>query len=140
MPISTRPFHSVADARVAIEELTAALPDYAVAPEYRARVARFQADWDREVERLFGQHIGPPLSQSEVIGLVNTTSHPKDVVVCAAGSLPGDLHNLWRTRDPRGYHLSTVIHAWDTKSPAGSVRNWPHRNGRFTYWSATARI
>lgn len=95
----------VADARVAIEELAAALTDFAVAPEYRARVARFQADWDREVERVYAQHIGPPLSQSEVIGLVNTTSQPKDVVVCAAGSLPGDLHKLWRTRDPKGYHL-----------------------------------
>jgi 3D-(3,5/4)-trihydroxycyclohexane-1,2-dione acylhydrolase (decyclizing) len=95
----------VADARVAIEELAAALSDFAVAPEYRARVAHFQADWDREVERVYAQHIGPPLSQSEVIGLVNTTSQPKDVVVCAAGSLPGDLHKLWRTRDPKGYHL-----------------------------------
>ncbi len=95
----------VADARVAISELAAALPDFAVAPEYRARVARYQADWDREVDRWYGQHIGPPLSQSEVVGLVNTTSQPKDVVVCAAGSLPGDLHKLWRTRDPKGYHL-----------------------------------
>src|SRR6185312_5445632 len=32
-------------------------------------------------------------------------SREKDVVVCAAGSLPGDLHKLWRTRDPKGYHV-----------------------------------
>jgi 3D-(3,5/4)-trihydroxycyclohexane-1,2-dione acylhydrolase (decyclizing) len=95
----------VADARVAIEQLSAALGDFAVTPEYRARVARYQTDWDREVERIYSQRIGPPISQAEVIGLVNTTSQPKDVVVCAAGSLPGDLHKLWRTRDPKGYHL-----------------------------------
>jgi len=46
-----------------------------------------------------------PLSQAEVIGAVNDFSRPQDVVLCAAGSLPGDLHKLWRTRDPKGYHL-----------------------------------
>ena len=45
------------------------------------------------------------LSQGEVIGMVNTKTRPQDVVLCAAGSLPGDLHKLWRTRDARGYHL-----------------------------------
>src|SRR5437660_11714646 len=45
------------------------------------------------------------MSQGEVIGIVNSFSQPKDVIICAAGSLPGDLHKLWRTRDPKGYHL-----------------------------------
>jgi 3D-(3,5/4)-trihydroxycyclohexane-1,2-dione acylhydrolase (decyclizing) len=45
------------------------------------------------------------LTQNEVIGLVNELSDPRDVVVCAAGSMPGDLHKLWRTRDPKGYHV-----------------------------------
>ena len=40
-----------------------------------------------------------------MIGLANTLSEPRDVVVCAAGSMPGDLHKLWRTRDPKGYHV-----------------------------------
>jgi 3D-(3,5/4)-trihydroxycyclohexane-1,2-dione acylhydrolase (decyclizing) len=40
-----------------------------------------------------------------VIGVVNRVSEPRDVVVCAAGSMPGDLHKLWRTRDPKGYHV-----------------------------------
>jgi 3D-(3,5/4)-trihydroxycyclohexane-1,2-dione acylhydrolase (decyclizing) len=48
---------------------------------------------------------GPPISQGEVIGVVNEVSAARDVLVCAAGSLPGDLHKLWRTRDPKGYHL-----------------------------------
>jgi 3D-(3,5/4)-trihydroxycyclohexane-1,2-dione acylhydrolase (decyclizing) len=46
-----------------------------------------------------------PLTQSEVIGMVNELSDSRDVVVCAAGSMPGDLHKLWRTRDPKGYHV-----------------------------------
>jgi 3D-(3,5/4)-trihydroxycyclohexane-1,2-dione acylhydrolase (decyclizing) len=57
------------------------------------------------VDRVYGVRHGPPLSQGEVIGAVNSLSRPQDVVVCAAGSLPGDLHKLWRTRDPKGYHL-----------------------------------
>ncbi len=47
----------------------------------------------------------PLPAQSEVIGAVNEASAPRDVVVCAAGSMPGDLHKLWRTRDPKGYHV-----------------------------------
>jgi len=48
---------------------------------------------------------GIPTSQGEVIGAVNSFSDEKDVVVCAAGSMPGDLHKLWRSRDPKQYQL-----------------------------------
>ena len=95
----------VADARVALEELSQHLAGYRVQEEYCKRIRGFREEWDKEVERLFHLKHGPPVSQSEVIGTVNSISEPRDVVVCAAGSLPGDLHNLWRTRDPKGYHL-----------------------------------
>jgi len=95
----------VSDARTTLEELTAALEGYHVNPEYGARVSHFRTEWQAETERLFHLKHGPPISQSEVIGLVNQFSRAQDVVVGAAGSLPGDLHKLWRTRDPKGYHL-----------------------------------
>ncbi len=95
----------VADARITLDELRGALAGYAVAGEYAARIAAFKDQWQVEVERLFNRRQGPPVSQSEVIGIVNSFSRPEDVVVCAAGSLPGDLHKLWRTHDPKGYHL-----------------------------------
>ena len=95
----------VADARVTIEGLTAGLEGYRVGEEYAARIASLKNDWEAEVERLFALRHGPPISQGEVIGTVNKFSRPEDVVVCAAGSLPGDLHKLWRTRDPKGYHV-----------------------------------
>ncbi len=95
----------LADARVGLAELDQALAGYRVDAEYAARIARFHAEWDREVDRIYDLRHGPPLSQGEVIGAVNQVSGPRDVVVCAAGSLPGDLHKLWRTRDPKGYHL-----------------------------------
>ena len=95
----------VADARAALEELAAALHDHHTADEYQARVAQFNKEWDAEVARLHNLEHGPPISQSEVIGAVNQASEPTDIVLCAAGSLPGELHKLWRTRDPKGYHL-----------------------------------
>jgi 3D-(3,5/4)-trihydroxycyclohexane-1,2-dione acylhydrolase (decyclizing) len=95
----------VADARVALEEMSAALAGYRVDDDYSSRIAGLKKQWETEVERLFNLHHGPPISQSEVIGIVNNFSRPEDVVVCAAGSLPGDLHKLWRTRNPKGYHL-----------------------------------
>lgn len=61
-------------------------------------------DWDATVEHAYTEHHDPP-SQAQVIGVVNRLSQPRDVVVCAAGSMPGDLHKLWRTRDPKGYHV-----------------------------------
>ncbi|MFQ5943845.1 MAG: 3D-(3,5/4)-trihydroxycyclohexane-1,2-dione acylhydrolase (decyclizing) [Anaerolineales bacterium] len=95
----------VADARAALQELSSALQDQRTSEAYRARVEEFNKEWDAEVGRLYNLEHGPPISQSEVIGAVNQASRPTDVVLCAAGSLPGDLHKLWRSRDPKGYHL-----------------------------------
>ena len=95
----------VADARVALDELSAALKGYRVPAEYQERINRFRAEWEEEVDRIHNLQHGPPLSQGEVIGAVNRATEPRDIMVCAAGSLPGDLHKLWRTRDPNGYHL-----------------------------------
>ena len=95
----------VGDARATLEALAEALQGWTVAPEYREAAARYNREWDREVERIYTLGHQPLLSQGEVVGAVNRTAGPRDVVVCAAGSLPGDLHKLWRTRDPKGYHV-----------------------------------
>lgn len=93
------------DARAVLEELAAALGHHRTEQDYRTRCIAYNRDWDAEVSRIYHLEHEPLLSQGEVIGMVNTFSRPEDVVLCAAGSLPGDLHKLWRTRDPRGYHL-----------------------------------
>lgn len=95
----------VGDAQVIVEELHRALQNYKIDHDYLSEIARLRAEWDAEVDRIYSRHIGPPLSQGEVIGALNSVLDPKDVIVCAAGSLPGDLHKLWRTRDPKGYHM-----------------------------------
>ena len=95
----------VGDARVALEELAEAVAGYRVSSDLSGRMKRHQEEWEAEVDRIYGLGSRPVISQGEVIGAVNEVSDPRDVVVCAAGSLPGDLHKLWRTRDPKGYHL-----------------------------------
>jgi len=95
----------VGDARVTLEELSESLGDYAVDAAYRARVHEYNRAWDAEVHRIYNLEHEPMLSQGEVIGLVNSLSAAGDTVLCAAGSLPGDLHKLWRTRNRKGYHL-----------------------------------
>jgi 3D-(3,5/4)-trihydroxycyclohexane-1,2-dione acylhydrolase (decyclizing) len=93
------------DARATMEELQAAVGNYAVESSYRERIAKLRAEWETEVDRIYGLAKDPPITQGEVIGIVNNFSEASDMVVCAAGSLPGDLHKLWRTRKPGGYHM-----------------------------------
>ena len=95
----------VADAREALAALGPALAGWSVDPAYREEAGRLAREWDAVVEHAYTLGHGPLPAQSEVIGVVNEVSGPRDVVVCAAGSMPGDLHKLWRTRDPKGYHV-----------------------------------
>ena len=96
----------VADARVTLEELVTAVGNYRVEMQlYAAQIEKYRDEWEAEVDRLYHLEHSPLPSQSEVIGVVNEFSRPEDVMVCAAGSLPGDLHKLWRTRNPKQYHL-----------------------------------
>jgi 3D-(3,5/4)-trihydroxycyclohexane-1,2-dione acylhydrolase (decyclizing) len=95
----------VGDARAGIAGLSTRLRGFAVEVSYRDLAARLNKEWDREVDRLYGLAHAPLPAQSEVIGAVNAAAGPHDVVVCAAGSMPGDLHKLWRTRDPKQYHV-----------------------------------
>ncbi|HEU0213090.1 MAG TPA: 3D-(3,5/4)-trihydroxycyclohexane-1,2-dione acylhydrolase (decyclizing) [Jiangellaceae bacterium] len=95
----------VADAREGLNALTAALRGWSVDESLQEETARLAGEWDATVTAAYGLGHGPLPAQSEVIGAVNEVSGPRDVVVCAAGSMPGDLHRLWRTRDPKGYHV-----------------------------------
>jgi 3D-(3,5/4)-trihydroxycyclohexane-1,2-dione acylhydrolase (decyclizing) len=95
----------VGDAREGLTALHRALDGHAADPDHTERATRLAAEWDATVEHAYTLGHGPLPAQSEVLGVVNRVSGPRDVVVCAAGSMPGDLHKLWRTRDPKGYHV-----------------------------------
>ncbi|MEO7117776.1 MAG: 3D-(3,5/4)-trihydroxycyclohexane-1,2-dione acylhydrolase (decyclizing) [Candidatus Limnocylindrales bacterium] len=95
----------VADAREALLALGSALEGWSVDTGHRARARQLADAWRATVHSATNdRHVSQP-SQSEVIGAVNAIAGPRDVVVCAAGSMPGDLHKLWRSRDPKSYHV-----------------------------------
>jgi len=91
----------VADARQGLPALLAALDGHTFPTDYRADVAAWQAT----VDSAYRMGHGPLPAQAEVIGAVNEACGARDVVVQAAGSMPGDLQLLWRSRDPKQYHV-----------------------------------
>jgi 3D-(3,5/4)-trihydroxycyclohexane-1,2-dione acylhydrolase (decyclizing) len=95
----------IADARVALEELSEALAGFHVTADYAARISRLREAWTAEVSRLFQLNQQPKPAQSEIIGTLWKATAPRDVLVSAAGGHPGDLHKLWQTRTPNGCHL-----------------------------------
>jgi 3D-(3,5/4)-trihydroxycyclohexane-1,2-dione acylhydrolase (decyclizing) len=116
----------VADAREGLTALTVALQGHAVDPAYRDLQVRLFRDWDARVEAAYH----PPaevtdalpdgvLTQGTVLGCVNELSDPTDVVVCAAGSMPGDLHKLWRVRDRKAYHVEYGYSCMGYEIPGG---------------------
>lgn len=95
----------IADAREALAELSIDLEGFEISADYAQTIAREKAEWDASVDAAFAPSGLALPGQSEIIGAVQSTSGPQDVIVQAAGSLPGDLHKLWRVRDPLGYHV-----------------------------------
>jgi 3D-(3,5/4)-trihydroxycyclohexane-1,2-dione acylhydrolase (decyclizing) len=95
----------IADARESLLALSSALAGFEVPAAWRARAGEANHDWDSEVERITTALSPTRPSQGGVIGAVNDAAGDNGVVVCAAGSLPGDLHKLWRSRHPKSYHM-----------------------------------
>lgn len=95
----------IGDAKAILEEIDQQLSNYEVSKDYREKVESFNTSWDEFVSGIYLEKNETPAFQGEVIGAVNTFSDANDIMICAAGSLPGDLHKLWRTRNPKGFHL-----------------------------------
>ena len=96
----------VADAREALAGLTEALKQAGYKAGYDPAYLRsLKAQWDAEVDRLYSIERPDGLAQTRVLGEINAFVGQRDVIVCAAGSLPGDLHRLWRSVEPKTYHM-----------------------------------
>ena len=95
----------VADARAGMEALTEVMRGWHVDEAYARRAAELNAGWQRTVDRAY--HLGhqPLPAQTEILGTLNDLMDDRDVVVQAAGSMPGDLQMLWRARDPKQCHV-----------------------------------
>lgn len=95
----------VGDARAALEALLEAVRGYRTTAAYRDRVAALASTWDRVVQGYVEPEVDGPLTQAEVVGAVNAAAGEDGIVVAASGSLPNDLHKLWRTRHRKAYHV-----------------------------------
>jgi 3D-(3,5/4)-trihydroxycyclohexane-1,2-dione acylhydrolase (decyclizing) len=108
-----------ADAKLALAALADALAGWRADETWERRAGEEARAWADEVARLTHAGHEPLPSQAEVIGAVNEAAGPRDVVVCAAGSMPGDLHKLWRARDPKGYHVEYGYSCMGYELPGG---------------------
>jgi 3D-(3,5/4)-trihydroxycyclohexane-1,2-dione acylhydrolase (decyclizing) len=111
----------VADARRGLEALQEALKGHpGTSAAYREEVARLKREWDEAVTAYrTPRPKKKEMAQAEVIGLVNEVYGGKATVICAAGSLPGDLLKLWRPEDPKAYHLEYGFSCMGYEIPAG---------------------
>ena len=115
----------VADAREALKELTESLQGWSISAAMRERYGREISEWNERVDAAFKDQKRSKPSQSEIIGAVNSAIGTRDVLICAAGSLPGDLHKLWRTRDHLGYHVEYAFSCMGYEIAAGvGIARW----------------
>ena len=97
-----------ADARSGLQALDAVLPGWKADAAWTARATKLATEWRTQVDAITGRRDAKLPYEGEVIGAVQRStedSAARDIVVCAAGGLPGELHKLWRTSVPGGYHL-----------------------------------
>ncbi|MFF4394629.1 3D-(3,5/4)-trihydroxycyclohexane-1,2-dione acylhydrolase (decyclizing) [Streptomyces sp. NPDC001480] len=110
----------VADARTALEALREELAGHRVDPAYEAEYRAGKERWERVVTAAYRADDEDAVpTQTQVLGALDAVAGDEDVVINAAGSLPGDLHKLWRARSPRQYHLEYGYSCMGYEIPAG---------------------
>ncbi len=95
----------VGDARETLSEMSLLLKGYQVETSYRAQAIQLHSAWESEVHSIYAVRHTPLPSQGELIGALNELSSPDAIMVNAAGSMPGDLHKLWRSRHSKNFHM-----------------------------------
>lgn len=108
----------VADAKEGLSALTAALEGYRVDEAYSERIAGLRADWAKATDECYGLGQSPRPAQTEVFGALNELMGPRDVMINAAGSMPGDLQCLWRAETPEQYHVEYAFSCMGYEIPA----------------------
>jgi 3D-(3,5/4)-trihydroxycyclohexane-1,2-dione acylhydrolase (decyclizing) len=108
----------VADAREALTALTERLDGWHTTPQYRQEAIDLDASWQQSVEQCYHRGHTPLPAQTEVFGVLNELMAPTDVVINAAGSMPGDLQCLWRASTPEQYHVEYAYSCMGYEIPA----------------------
>lgn len=108
----------VADAKLALAALKEALGDYRVSEEYSREIASEREDWFEKTAECYGAHDQELPAQTEVFGALNDMMGDNDVVINAAGSMPGDLQCLWQAKTPVQYHVEYAFSCMGYEIPA----------------------
>ncbi|UQS25092.1 3D-(3,5/4)-trihydroxycyclohexane-1,2-dione acylhydrolase (decyclizing) [Amycolatopsis thermalba] len=109
----------LADAKLGIAGLRQALGGWQVGEAYRARARMLADDWNRTADACFTVGHQPLPAQTEILGALNAALDDRDVVINAAGSMPGDLQMLWRARDPKAYNVEYAFSCMGYEVAAG---------------------
>lgn len=121
----------VADAKTGLQALLDALEKVNYVSQYEPMFIQEQKRiWDEEVNRLYHMELKEGFSQTRALGVVQECLHSTDVIVCAAGSLPGDLHRLWRALEPKTYHMEYGFSCmgYEVSGAFGTALAEPHRD------------
>lgn len=108
----------VADAKLALAALKEALGDYRVSEDYSKEIASEREDWFEKTAECYGAHDQELPAQTEVFGALNDMMGDNDVVINAAGSMPGDLQCLWQAKTPVQYHVEYAFSCMGYEIPA----------------------
>ena len=108
----------VADAKMALAALKEALGDYRVSEDYSREIASEREDWFEKTAECYGAHDQELPAQTEVFGVLNDMMGDNDVVINAAGSMPGDLQCLWQAKTPVQYHVEYAFSCMGYEIPA----------------------
>lgn len=109
------------DAKSGLEQLSKRLDGYQTPLVYQQSIQHYQNQWAEELKRVCTDSISSKegLSQTTVLGLLNNLVSEDDVIICAAGSLPGDLHRIWQSKKPKDYHLEYAFSCMGYEVAAG---------------------
>lgn len=108
----------VADAKLALVALKEALGDYRVSEDYSREIASEREDWLEKTAECYGAHDQELPAQTEAFGALNEMMGDNDVVINAAGSMPGDLQCLWQAKTPVQYHVEYAFSCMGYEIPA----------------------
>ena len=118
-----------ADAKLGLQAIHERLGSHSTDNRYQQQIAQWRQEWQQEVDRLYTTGIDDGNSQTNVLGVLNGFVSEQDVVVSAAGSLPGDLHRLWRSKTPKDYHLEYAYSCMGYEVAAGLGVKMAHPHG-----------
>jgi len=107
------------DAKLGLQAIKKAAQGYRTTTDYQNKITKLREAWNHEVDKLYIAEINNANTQTAVLGAINEFVSHDDTIVCAAGSLPGDLHRLWRCQSPKDYHIEYAYSCMGYEVAAG---------------------